>query len=98
MCTFLQAFPVTEEVEQASQAGQEFHVLGVIERKAILKMLQHRIGFCGNGRQYKLPTSTQELLDLLVSFEQRPIKADSPEDQAVILRYSCLIDASHPAL
>ncbi len=90
---------MTEEVEQAAQPGAEFHVLGVIERKAMLKMLQHRIGFCegpvtteilnapGHGRNNTgLPEDTEELLALLVSFEQRPFKADSPEDQAAILR------------
>lgn len=90
---------MTEEVEQAAQPGAEFHVLGVIERKAMLKMLQHRIGFCegpvaaeilnapGHSRSSTgLPEDTEELLALLVSFEQRPFKADSPEDQAAILR------------
>ncbi|CAL8469782.1 g9324 [Coccomyxa elongata] len=91
-----QAFPVTEEVEQAAQPGAEFHVLGVIERKALLKMLQHRIGFCGSaeaaddygadGSSGSLPQSREELLALLVSFEQRPFKINSPEDQAAILR------------
>ncbi|KAK9915224.1 hypothetical protein WJX75_006445 [Coccomyxa subellipsoidea] len=98
--TSFQAFPVTEEVEQAAQPGAEFHVLGVIERKAVLKMLQHRIGFCDSaatcelpenlecdgGSGSGLPEETDELLSLLGSFEQRPFKADSPEDQAAILR------------
>ncbi len=92
----MQAFPVTEEVEQAAQPGAEFHVLGVIERKALLKMLQHRMGFCSNaeaadssgveGNSGNLPQSREELLALLVSFEQRPFKVSSPEDQAAILR------------
>lgn len=92
----LQAFPVTEEVEQAAQPGAEFHVLGVIERKALLKMLQHRIGFRGSpeaadgsaadGSSNNLPQSREELLALLVSFEQRPFKANSLEDQEAILR------------
>lgn len=92
----VQAFPVTEEVEQAAQPGAEFHVLGVIERKALLKMLQHRIGFCGSaeaaddyggeGESGSLPQSREELLALLVTFEQRPFKINSPEDQAAILR------------
>ena len=91
---------MTEEVEQAAQPGAEFHVLGVIERKAVLKMLQHRIGFCDSaatcelpenlecdgGSGSGLPEETDELLSLLGSFEQRPFKADSPEDQAAILR------------
>lgn len=95
----MQAFPVTEEVTLAAQPGAEFHVLGVIERKAILKMLQHRIGFCDSPAPdddafaaedgvicEQLPQETEELLRLLVSFEQRPFKVDSPEDQAAILR------------
>lgn len=85
----MQAFPVTEEVQLARQPNAEFHVLGVIERKAILKMLQHRIGFCGPGCAYDLPAETEELQRLLASLEQRPFKADSAEEQAAILRCSC---------
>ena len=83
----VQSFPVTEEVEQARVPGHEFHVLGVIERKAILKMLQHHIGFCADGScRESLPQQKPELMALLSSFEQRPLKVDTEADQAAILR------------
>lgn len=83
----LQAFPVTEEVEQAGRPGHEFHVLGVIERKAILKMLQHHIGFCAAaGSCENLPAQRPQLTQLLSRFEQRPLKVDTDADQTAILR------------
>ena len=83
----LQSFPVTEEVEEAAVPGHEFHVLGVIERKAILKMLQHRVGFCSAASTCEhLPRRRPELMSLLSRFEQRPLKVDSDGDQAAIIR------------
>lgn len=82
-----QSFPVTEEVEQARVPGHEFHVLGVIERKAILKMLQHRVGFCTAASTCEhLPQQKPELMNLLSRFEQRPLKVDTDADQAAIIR------------
>jgi len=81
------SFPVTEEVEQARVPGHEFHVLGVIERKAILKMLQHRVGFCTAASTCEhLPQKKPELMNLLSRFEQRPLKVDTDADQAAIIR------------
>ena len=66
----VQSFPVTEEVvSRQGVPGHEFHVLGVIERKAILKMLQHHIGFCADGScRESLPQQKPELMALLSSF------------------------------
>ena len=72
---WLQSFPVTEEVAEAKVPGHEFHVLGVIERKAILKMLQHRVGFCtAASSSDHLPRQKPELMSLLSRFEQRPLE------------------------
>jgi hypothetical protein len=82
-----QTFPVTEEVAQAAQAGAEFHVLGVIERKALLRMLQHRIGLCGHAAgAHALPAGRRERRRVLSRFEQRPLKASSPGVEEGILR------------
>ena len=84
---WLQTFPVTHEVDQARTPGHEFHVLGVIERKAILRMLQHHVGFCTNSeRAESLPEQPDELTTLLARFEQRPLKVDSESDQDAIVR------------
>ncbi len=84
---WLQSFPVTHEVDQARSPGHEFHVLGVIERKAILRMLQHHVGFCTSSeRAESLPEQPEELTTLLARFEQRPLKVDSETDQDAIVR------------
>ena len=80
---WLQSFPVTHEVDQARSPGHEFHVLGVIERKAILRMLQHHVGFCTSSERAE---SLPELTTLLARFEQRPLKVDSETDQDAIVR------------
>ena len=78
---------MTEEVEQAAQPGAEFHVLGVIERKALLRMLQHRVGLCAHSRSmHALPKSRRERRKLLSRFEQRPSKSTSPDTEAGILK------------
>ena len=83
----MQSFPVTHEVNQARSPGHEFHVLGVIERKAILRMLQHHVGFCTSSeRAESLPEQPEELTTLLARFEQRPLKVDSETDQDAIVR------------
>ena len=91
MLLWLQSFPVTEEVAEARVPGHEFHVLGVIERKAILKMLQHRVGFCTAASACDhLPRQKPELMSLLSRFEQRPLKVNTGKDQAAIIRCASL--------
>ena len=81
-----QAFPVTEEVQQAKTPNAEFHVLGVIERNSMLRMLQHGIGVCsGPHAAYALPADRGQRLRMLASFEQRPLKSTAPLAEAAIL-------------
>ena len=81
-----QTFPVTEEVEQAARPGEEFHVLGIIERQTLLKMLAQRIGFVpGPAGQAALPRDKAGWESLSEALEQRPLKADPSTDQAAIL-------------
>ena len=82
-----QTFPITEEVDQAARPGAEFHVLGVMERKALLRMLQHRIGLCAHSRSmHALPSGRRERRRLLARFEQRPSKSSRAETEATVLR------------
>ena len=93
---WLQSFPVTHEVDQARSPGHEFHVLGVIERKAILRMLQHHVGFCTSSeRAESLPEQPEELTTLLARFEQRPLKVDSETDQDAIVRSAVFASANY---
>ena len=81
-----QTFPVTEEVEQAARAGEEFHVLGIIERQTLLKMLAQRIGLVPSpAGQAALPFDKAGWESLSEALEQRPLKADPSTDQAAIL-------------
>ena len=85
-CAHGQTFPVTEEVEQAARAGEEFHVLGIIERQTLLKMLAQRIGLVpGPAGQAALPRDKAGWESLSEALEQRPLKADPSTDQAAIL-------------
>ena len=58
----------------AARPGAEFHVLGVIERKGLLAILQHGIGLCDARGGYSLPAGRAERQRLLGRFEQRPLK------------------------
>ena len=70
----------------AARPGSEFHVLGVIERKGLLRMLQHGIGVCDARGEYSLPASRAERQRLLGSFEQRPLKGSSPDAERATLQ------------
>ena len=76
---------MTEEVQLAAMPGAEFHVLGVIERKGLLRMLEHGIGICTHGA-YTLPVDRGERQRLLGSFEQRLLKGSEPSAEHAILQ------------
>ncbi|KAK9820864.1 hypothetical protein WJX81_006444, partial [Elliptochloris bilobata] len=76
--TTFSTFPVTEEVDLAARAGAEFHVLGIIERQTLLKMLLQRIGLVpGPGGQAAI-LGALSAGDLAAWVDLRPFMFRSP--------------------
>lgn len=45
-CCSHQAFPVTPDVRKAYDSAEPFELHGCILRATVLRLLQHRVGFC----------------------------------------------------
>lgn len=60
-CCAHEAFPVTPDVKRAFETAEAFDLQGIILRDAVLKLLQHHLGFLHADLAGELPSAKSHI-------------------------------------